>query len=141
MNRLTKTTVRKPTQRAAADWRTIPAERAGVSPAVARTGGGAVKRSAVSCDGGTVAGSRSSGVVPSSKPFAVSSGTGAGVFGVSSVIEPSSDAAGGGPRRDDAGLADRNRQRAERDLPRVEREHAAAVHAGREAIHAPRCGT
>jgi hypothetical protein len=44
MNRLTKITVRKPTHRAAPDWRTIDAERAGVSPATALTGGGALNR-------------------------------------------------------------------------------------------------
>jgi hypothetical protein len=67
-------TVRKPTQRAAADCRTIPAERPGVSPAVALTDGEAVNRSAVSCSCGTVAASRSGSLPPPWSP----AGTGAG---------------------------------------------------------------
>src|SRR4029078_168494 len=50
----------------------------------------------------------------------------------------SSDAACGGPRRDDAGLAQRDRERAQRDLAGVDLQHAIARDGRREAVHAPR---
>src|SRR6185369_13598566 len=112
-NRATIETPRNATQRALPDCRTIFAARSGVRPPVAWVWAGAVKRSARAgrrSDGGRGAGRRCSGSRPGW-----------------SVID--SDTADGTLRRDDAGLADGDGQRPERDLRRVERQHAARVDA------------
>src|SRR4029079_14789271 len=130
-------TARKPTQRALADWRTTCAARSGLNSSL-RMDGGDVKRSTgARSSGGRTAGSRCSG--------ARSSGSRPGVS-VIGLLEregygsraDGSDAAGRGAGRDDAGLADSDGQWAERDLAGVDMEHAASVHADREAIHATR---
>src|SRR5215204_2809559 len=130
MNRTTTTTPRKPTQRAFDDWRTTWAARSGVS-STARTDGGDVKRSTgATSAGGRGTGNRSSG----SRPGVSVTGPLAGRCGRRS----SSDAAGRGPWRDQPRLTESDRQRAERDLAGIDREHARAVHADRETIHPPR---
>src|SRR5688500_14523084 len=114
----TTITDRKPTHRAFADWRTIPAARSGDSSNL-RVAGGDVKRSpGAGSEGGRRAGSRFSGSRP-----------------VWSVMR--SDAAGAG-RRNDPRLADRDRQRAEGHLAGVDREDAVAAHADPEPVHAAR---
>src|SRR5215213_4149549 len=105
-NRATTVTDRKPTQRAFADWRTIRAARSGVR-SLRWADGGAEKRSAgTGADDGRGAGRRSSGGWPGWSVIGLLGGrTGRGWRG--------SDAAGRRARRDDPGLADGDRERAE----------------------------
>ena len=115
------TTPRKPTQRAFDDWRTTCAARSGVS-STARTDGGEVNRSTgATSAGGRGTGRRSSG----SRPGVSVIGPLAGRIGRGR----SSDAAGRRARRDQAGLAERDRQRPERDLAGVDGQDARAVDA------------
>src|SRR4051795_13117839 len=116
MNRLVIVTARNPIQRAFADWRTIRPARSGVR-SLRWGGGGAEKRSAgTGASDGRGAGSRS---------WASSRGPGWSVIGL--LGGRGSDAPGGGARRDDAGLADGDRQRAEGDLAGVDHERAVTL--------------
>src|SRR4051812_21167420 len=131
-NRLTMVTARNPTQRAFADWRTILAARSGVR-SFRWAAGGAEKRSAgTGADVGTGAGRRSSGGRPGWSVIGLLDGAGGG---------GGSDAAGGRARRLDPPLADGDRQRSERDLAGVDRQHAAGVDLDAEAVHSARGGT
>src|SRR6478609_8880290 len=137
MNRITTTTPRKPTQRALDDWRTTWAALSGVS-STARTDGADVNRSTgATSAGGRGTGSRSSGSSPSGSRPGVSltesldGGIGSG---------RSSDAARRSAWRDQAGLAEGDGERSERDLAGIDGQHTRAVDSDREAIHPARCG-
>src|SRR6188474_1018470 len=130
MNRMTITTPRKPTHRAFDDWRTTCAARSGVS-STARTDGGAVNRSTgATSAGGRGTGSRSSG------SFSGVSVTGPLVGRIGRGR--SSDAPGRSAGRDQAGLAESDGQRPERDLAGVDGQDSRAVDADREAVHPAR---
>src|SRR5688572_17637975 len=106
----------------------MPAARSGVRPPVALIDGGALKRSVVSSVDwpGRLAGRRrSSSVMGRSRALSRRRG---------------SDASGRRPRRNDPRLAQRDRQRTERDLAGVERQDTFGVDALGEAVHAARRG-
>src|SRR5512142_1356094 len=108
-NSATIDTPRNATQRALPVWRTIWAERAGVRPPVAWIDGAAVKRSA---EGAGVSRSRRAGRRCSGeRSWSLMAGR---------AVGRRSYAADRALRRDDAGLADGDRERAEGDLRRVE---------------------
>src|SRR6476659_5980470 len=132
MNRITTTTVRKPTQRAFEDWRTTWAARSGLSSTLRVAGGDENRSTGAGSVGGRGTGSRCSG-----SPSGVSV---IGPLGGRNGTIGSSDAARRCARRDEARLAEGDRQRAERDLARVDRERAGGVDRDREAVHAPRRG-
>src|SRR6188508_1095922 len=128
---MTTTTARKPTQRALADWRTTWAARSGVS-SKRRMGGAEVNRSVsetTGTDASAGTGRRCSGSEPGAASGVVPGSVGWSVL---------SDAARRRTRRDDARLPDGDGQGAEGDLAGVDGQHAAAVHADPEAVHAPR---
>src|SRR3954471_8162774 len=126
MNRLVIVTARKPIHRAFADWRTIRPDRSGVR-SLRCADGAAVKRSAgTGADAGRGAGRRS---------WASSRGPGWSVIVL--LGRAVSDAPGGGARRDDAGLADGDRERAQRDLAGVDDEGAVVLDAVPSPVHRP----
>ena len=125
------TTARKPTQRAFDDWRTTCAARSGVSSTLRVCGGAA--EAFDWCRLGGRSGDREAllglepGLVAHRSPRS-KSGRG----------RSASDASGRRARRDQAGLAERDRQWSERDLAGVDRQRARPIDRDREAVHAPR---
>src|SRR5262245_41132857 len=120
-------TARKPIQRAFADWRTMRPVRSGVRSIRCADAGAEKRADGTGADDGLVAGRRS---------WASSGRPGWSVIDLLGARW--SDAAGGGARRDDPGLADGDRQRPEGDLAGVHGQHAVRVDDDAEAVHAPR---
>src|SRR5689334_10768751 len=155
MKRITTTTARKPTQRAFDDWRTTCAARSGENSMFRACGGDVNRSTGAGSDGSRGTGSRSSVSAPGSPALPGSSGPPGSIGppdGRSSLIgyprlrrdawrsrrSPASDAARRRTRRDEAWLAERDREWPERDLAGVDGQHPGAVDRDREAVHAPR---
>src|SRR6478752_910034 len=132
MNRMTTTTVRKPTQRAFDDCRTTWAARSGLSSTLRVAGGDENRSTGAGSAGGRGTGSRCSG-----SPSGVSV---IGPLGGQDGTNRSSDAPRRRARRDEARLAEGDRERPERDLAGIDGQGAGRVDRDREAVHAPRRG-
>src|SRR5262245_45556543 len=157
MNRITTTTARKPTHRAFEDWRTTWAARSGENSMLRACGGEVNRSTGAGSEGSRGTGSRSSVSGPGSPARPGSSGPPGSMGrpdGRSSLIgcpvagrairrsrsPRASDASGRRSRRDEARLAQGDRQWPEGDLAGIDRQHAGVVDGDREPVHAPRRG-
>src|SRR6266540_4534109 len=111
----TTSVARKPTQRALSDCRTMLAARSGVSSNACALAGAEKRGAGAGWASGRRAGSRCSGGVSGWSVIAMLLGQ---------RKRARSDAPGRRLGRDEAGLAERDRQRTERDLARIEPEGA-----------------